>query len=322
VLSLTFEEVVSEINHAIFEARPFSLIRLGDSENSILGYPDFFGAERVQRVLSRLLEDRPFSETEIVDIRGDLARAANGADIVGLYPSNHPKEYCALDPEVLGSAQIRVISGCYPSVHFYLAASGHLARMISTADQVTLITGRDVKARFDERFNTDARQLLVPSELIYRLNAEQTKHEHYPTIYQDVLGRIEVSAERHLFLVGAGILGKAYCQAAKDAGGIALDIGSVFDYWAGIPSREPRTPVTNVVRNGVALKVAASRGGLGLHDNPMKLQALRLAYTIGFKQIDLPQPGGPTTEVLEGELARLDQATDMLKTALKRLEAR
>jgi hypothetical protein len=54
----------------------------------------------------------------------------------------------------------------------------------------------------------------------------------------------------------------------------------------------------------------------------MKLQALRLAYTIGFKQIDLPQPGGPTAEVLDGELARLDRATDMLKTALKRLEPR
>ena len=38
-------------------------------------------------------------------------------------------------------------------------------------------------------------------------------------------------------LVGAGPLGKVYCNEVKLAGGVALDIGSIFDSWARRPTR-------------------------------------------------------------------------------------
>jgi hypothetical protein len=41
------------------------------------------------------------------------------------------------------------------------------------------------------------------------------------------------------FLVGAGVLGKIYCDEIKARGGVALDIGSILDSWANIPSRDP-----------------------------------------------------------------------------------
>ena len=37
-----------------------------------------------------------------------------------------------------------------------------------------------------------------------------------------------------VFLVGAGALGKIYCQWIKERGGIALDIGSMCDAWAEV----------------------------------------------------------------------------------------
>ena len=37
-----------------------------------------------------------------------------------------------------------------------------------------------------------------------------------------------------LFLVGAGAFGKIYCHWIRDRGGIAVDIGSLFDSWAGV----------------------------------------------------------------------------------------
>jgi len=40
-----------------------------------------------------------------------------------------------------------------------------------------------------------------------------------------------------LYLVGGGLYGKLYCQLIKSQGGIALDLGSLFDAWLGIPSR-------------------------------------------------------------------------------------
>ena len=41
------------------------------------------------------------------------------------------------------------------------------------------------------------------------------------------------------FLVGAGVLGKIYCDRIKARGGVALDVGSILDSWAMIPSRDP-----------------------------------------------------------------------------------
>ena len=41
-------------------------------------------------------------------------------------------------------------------------------------------------------------------------------------------------------LVGAGALGKAYCEAVRQQGGVAVDIGSGFDGWAGVMSRPGR----------------------------------------------------------------------------------
>jgi hypothetical protein len=46
---------------------------------------------------------------------------------------------------------IRANKACYPAIHYYLAASGSLSRIIASANYVTLITGRDVKVRFDRR---------------------------------------------------------------------------------------------------------------------------------------------------------------------------
>jgi hypothetical protein len=40
-----------------------------------------------------------------------------------------------------------------------------------------------------------------------------------------------------IVVVAAGFLGKAYCGIAKAAGGVAIDIGSLADYWVGFSTR-------------------------------------------------------------------------------------
>jgi len=42
---------------------------------------------------------------------------------------------------------------------------------------------------------------------------------------------------RRLVLVGAGYAGKCIVHAARERGGVALDLGSVLDYWLGIATR-------------------------------------------------------------------------------------
>ncbi|MDY6885713.1 MAG: hypothetical protein SWL02_18320 [Pseudomonadota bacterium] len=59
--------------------------------------------------------------------------------------------------------------------------------------------------------------------------------EVFPYIMEMLKGR---NSKGHVYLVGAGILGKVYCHQIKKSGGIALDVGSVPDVWVGKPSRE------------------------------------------------------------------------------------
>ena len=40
-----------------------------------------------------------------------------------------------------------------------------------------------------------------------------------------------------LYLVGGGLYGKLYCQLIRSQGGVALDLGSLFDAWLGLPTR-------------------------------------------------------------------------------------
>jgi hypothetical protein len=57
---------------------------------------------------------------------------------------------------------------------------------------------------------------------------------HFPAVYEQTIAWIRTSIGKgDLVLIAAGILGKVYCQAVKEQGGIAVDIGSVVDLCSG-----------------------------------------------------------------------------------------
>ena len=45
------------------------------------------------------------------------------------------------------------------------------------------------------------------------------------------------TTSRRVVLVSAGMLGKIYCHWIKQAGGVAIDIGSAADHWCGYATR-------------------------------------------------------------------------------------
>ena len=55
---------------------------------------------------------------------------------------------------------------------------------------------------------------------------------HYPDGFVTLAEELTVPYAGAVFLVGAGAFGKIYCQWIKAKGGIAIDIGSIFDSWA------------------------------------------------------------------------------------------
>lgn len=55
---------------------------------------------------------------------------------------------------------------------------------------------------------------------------------HYPDRFSEIQKTLKIPYPGALFLVGSGVFGKIYCEWIKQRGGIAIDVGSMFDSWA------------------------------------------------------------------------------------------
>jgi len=84
-----------------------------------------------------------------------------------------------------------------------------------------------------------AASIILPPD---RVSAPALRHgtsdrRRLPDILDEVVAKMKGVPRGRLVLVGAGYLGKWLVDVARAEGGIALDVGSVFDYWLGLTTR-------------------------------------------------------------------------------------
>src|SRR6202012_356360 len=58
-----------------------------------------------------------------------------------------------------------------------------------------------------------------------------------PEVMNETIAQLPADLHGRLVIVGAGYAGKVIVQEAKARGAVALDLGSVLDYWIGISTR-------------------------------------------------------------------------------------
>jgi len=257
------ERVSASVLDALDAQKPFSLIRLGDGEAVLLGYPDLIHPTRFAHWMGNFFGPYATPTHGFDTLRAYLVHAIRNADVVGL----SSRKWSDLDdararlsrlgakggrltqPEkeaisavewgalahlaapLLAPGQILATTG----VHGEMEKTGVLKQCVSRAAQVNIISGNDLQARFAARFpDKMLRVRRVPTE--YKFAAERDGWErrppHFPDVFEAVLEEIHRGDFAGLSLVGAGPCGKAYCDAIRAAGGVALDIGSIMDLWA------------------------------------------------------------------------------------------
>jgi hypothetical protein len=170
-----------------------------------------------------------------------LRRAVRSADVLGLptrYQLTRSPRYGMVfaginQYELYSPSQILTDSG----VHFYLQWSRALALLLRGLDFVGVIGCRNLGPQIAEAFSLGSvRTYLVRGEHLYPGSVSQP---HWPDGFNEVMEQLETVRPGSAFLVGAGVLGKIYCDRIRAKGGVALDIGSILDSWAKIPSRDP-----------------------------------------------------------------------------------
>lgn len=229
------EELAERAITSLKAETPFSLVRLGDGEGRLILFPNGINQAKMHAHLEFWFGHSRFSSSEINELRHYVLQAAAAADVLGIYAGdqrNHfwrtPKQY--FDD---GGARLSSAETCDIDVHRELWLTGALDEVVTSARRVVLVTCRDVLEPFCSRYNVSATCIKVPEE--GNTGCRRTRHwEKFLTIRDEVK---RLSGPGVLTLVGAGALGKSYCAVAKESGGVGLDIGSLFDGWAGVLSR-------------------------------------------------------------------------------------
>jgi GT-D fold-like domain len=238
---VTLRTVVERAESALRTRTGFSLIRLGDGEGPMLCWPDRQLPGEMATVLHTWLGRNELPAEDLRVMAEGLRQAVRSADVLGLPTpyqlTRSPRYGMVLDG-------IRCHDLCSPSqsfadsgLHWYLQWSGALAYLLHGLDHLSVIGCREIGPQIAAAFGLGSvRTYLVRGE---HLHPGSVSEPHWPSGFWDIMKQLEAVRPGTTFLVGAGVLGKIYCDRIKAKGGVAFDIGSILDSWAMVPSRTP-----------------------------------------------------------------------------------
>lgn len=240
-------KLLNKLKESIDSKTPFSFVRLGHGENRILGYSYSFSKEDADHTtqilfgeklnhqslehLSYLLK-QSFSNADVVgapifrgfDARSDLKIVDNSTYI-------HLRDFTCFEKTLL----------CDVNAHLKSFRTNLFGKMLSNAGHVNIIASRKVDDVISDSLGISTHQIFIPTEFAFSDNdikRTPVKGKHYPDYFSKIMmeikDRVELGA---VYLVGAGILGKIYCNEIKKHGGIAIDVGSLIDGIAGLKTR-------------------------------------------------------------------------------------
>ncbi len=238
-------DVLSIILQKIKDKEALSLIRLGDGEGRLLGYPELVGKVQTDQsdTDSKYLDYSlniwfgccDYDGTQLEDLSMQLRQAVLNADIIGLPRQKQFYKHGAyrLVFDAMQQFDLSRAHHVYTdaAIHRYLQFGLFYSEILDNQDFVGLVTGRKGLASIiKQTFNIKNVQAhIIPEEAHY---ATCPVAEHFPGRFESLKTEIKPPFTGAIYLVGAGALGKIYCDWIKQAGGIAIDIGCICDSWA------------------------------------------------------------------------------------------
>lgn len=225
----------TQIFDRLASGKPVSIIRVGDGEAMVLnGHNDnaSFG-----RVLKRQLGVSPTHE-DAFKIRENLITALGECDIIGVpvgKKQSEPDSYWFRAQSILQQYVPTMDKQlCNIDIHYHLYDADMYRKLFAHFDRVFYISCREVNIG---QYVPNVDNFKIAPEMMF------TSYEG-PRHYPDQFVRVESwmnkrDIEGALCLVGAGVIGKIYCNWFRDRGGVAIDIGSIFDQWSGHVTRGP-----------------------------------------------------------------------------------
>lgn len=209
---------------------PMSVIRCGDGEAMLLAGDD----SKVEWLMKRQLGYVPSPE-HIEQIRLNLITSYKEADIIGLPFGKRPglSDYWYKCYEIL-SGHIDMTLKKTTSIDFHTdwLVSGYYDKLLTDLDSLCYISCRSLDERFKQRYGIkNVYSFIIAPEA--KFTSGYDGEVHYPNQFKMLMQFVKTVPAGTLCLVGAGVIGKIYNVWLKEAGCLSIDIGCVFDHWAG-----------------------------------------------------------------------------------------
>jgi len=246
-INTTVDQLYESITNALNSKTPFSFLRCGDGDTIILQPEKKEWAERYARVSRRNI-GYVLEKNDGIQVKKNLERAICTADILGIAEIKHIKKniYWGSQHEILENVLLENRTNisdrryCTLDAHLHLLEKSYLDKILQSTRRIVIITARDVQKSIQKKFtNIDQIEFhKIPAEVHFEDTFKLS--DFYPDIHRSIVQKIK-SEDRNgqLCLFGAGFIGKNFGSEFKKMGGVAMDIGSVFDLWDGKQTRGP-----------------------------------------------------------------------------------
>jgi len=273
---LSYEDIEKTILQKLKAKEPFSLLRFYDGEGAFYKH-DIWSDKFLQERMNYYFGKEIYTKDDAKYINDLIISSLNTADIVGIPNLDIVEEmleftnvYANNDIERLPYIQRRynksidcnsawrILSSfelvlnalntdkdfCTKDIHYDMVLTGMIYRILNEVSEVSIISSQPVAEYLEKLFKIKVHQYVVPTRAIDNETLESTKH--YPNAFKEISAQLENNnIEGQLFLVGAGPLGKVYCKKIKEQGGVALDIGAIFDSWINFHTRPEHVDKNN-----------------------------------------------------------------------------
>lgn len=239
--TLLHGDFLNKLSEHLMLRKPFSFIRLNHCENRILGYDFTFPKDEVDITYS-IQFGNSLSTQDTSYISSRMKEAVKNATVIGA-PKDTPLSSSKLNflefttkVHLLNLSLLQNQFFTNVNIHYDLGQNRKFKEILQSAEKIVAITCRDISL-LEKNIGKPIHKIDVPAEHRFKGN-ENITSPHYPDFFIDIENEIdEIVSPGVIVLVGAGILGKIYCDTILKNGGIAIDVGSLMDAIENIPTR-------------------------------------------------------------------------------------
>jgi hypothetical protein len=250
-------EIARRVQKDVAQGRSASFIRLGDGEGNLIGLA--LGAyPALEAHCARKAARIHFGRSDVLlkagsELQTSFRTAIRNAGLIGI-PDWLAMQWAFANREFLGPRPIHGIGAVYMYLDRFadelevgskICCSNAFSRMLLPyyhalieGNEIGLVSCHaDLPEGLRRRMGARNVEFYPVPKQANTIPGPPVDTGHYPGRYRDVLEELRGARPGVAYFVAAGMLGKVYCETIRSAGGVAVDIGSIADIWAGVRSR-------------------------------------------------------------------------------------